>query len=133
MSGIFGASLVNFLKAAKGFGLFEDGKVKFFTHGLDQVKMAFAKESLPEGTLVNLWYPYYAIKSPENTKFVAEVEKRSNSYPICSPMLVGYIAGKMLISAIIKGGDPDHAIAALESDGGDELFHAGRHGPCARL
>ena len=43
VSGIFGGDLVNFLKAAKGFGLFDGGKVTFFTHGLDQVKMAFAK------------------------------------------------------------------------------------------
>jgi branched-chain amino acid transport system substrate-binding protein len=117
VSGIFGGDLVNFLKAAKGFGLFEGGKVKFFTHGLDQVKMAFAKDSLPEGTLVNLWYPYYAIKSPESTKFVAEVEKRSKDYPVGST-LVGYIAGKMLTTAIVNGGDPDHAVAASKAMAG---------------
>lgn len=117
VSAIFGGDLVNFLKAAKGFGLFDDGKVKFFTHGLDQVKMAFAKDSLPEGTLVNLWYPFYAINSPENTEFVAQVEKRQDSYPVGST-LVGYIAAKMLTTAIIKGGDPDHPVAASKAMAG---------------
>jgi branched-chain amino acid transport system substrate-binding protein len=113
VSSLFSGDLVNFLKAAKGFDLF-GGKTKFFTSGLDLVKMSTFKDSLPEGTLATVWYPFYALNSPENTKFVDEVKKRTGSYPDGSA-LVGYVAGRMLGEGIRKGGDPDEPKATAKA------------------
>lgn len=105
VSSLFSGDLLNFLKAAKGFDLFGGG-VKFFTSGLDLLKVTSFKDGLPEGTLATVWYPFYALNSPENTAFVAEVQKRTNTYPTGST-LVGYAAGKMLTEAIRKAENPD--------------------------
>jgi branched-chain amino acid transport system substrate-binding protein len=105
VSGLFSGDLLNFLKAAKGFDLF-GGSTKFFTSGLDLLKVSTFKDSLPEGTLATVWYPFYALNSPENTAFVAEVQKRTNTYPTGST-LVGYVAGKMLTQGIRKAENPD--------------------------
>ena len=99
--------------AANGFGLF-DAKTKFFNSALDLAKLSAYKDGLPDGSLATVWYPFYALNSPENTKFVHEVEKRTQSYPV-GATLVGYIAGRMITEAIRKGGDPDHAKAALQA------------------
>ena len=59
INGGFGADLVNFLKAARDFGLFA-GKTQFFTHGIDLVKMGALKDSLPANTVSTVWFPFYA-------------------------------------------------------------------------
>jgi branched-chain amino acid transport system substrate-binding protein len=105
VSSLFSGDLANFLKAAKGFDLFSGG-TRLFTSGLDLLKLATFKDGLPEGALGTLWYPFYAINSPESTAFVEEVKKRSDTYPTGSA-LVGYIAGKMLAEAIGKASNPD--------------------------
>ena len=105
VSGLFSGDLINFLKAAKDFDLFT-GKTKFFTSGADLVKMANIKDSIPEGSLVTVWYPFYAIDNPENTRFIEEVKKRTNTYPVGST-LVGYVSGKMLAAAIQKAKNPE--------------------------
>jgi branched-chain amino acid transport system substrate-binding protein len=110
---------VNFLKAAKGFGLFESG-MKFFTSGLDLLKVSTFADA-PEGTIGTVWYPFYAIGTEKNAAFVAAVKKRTGSYPTGSH-LVGYMAGKMLSEAIMKAGQPENptataaAIRGLEFD-----------------
>jgi branched-chain amino acid transport system substrate-binding protein len=116
LSALFSGDLVNFLKAAKGFGLFE-GKTKFFTSGLDLLKVSTFADALPEGTIATVWYPFYALQGEKNAALIAEVEKRSRSYPTGSH-LVGYVAGKMLSEAIIKGGKPDDpAVTSQAVDG----------------
>lgn len=113
VSALFSGDLINFLKAAKDFDLFAGGKTRFFTSGVDLVKMLAVKDSIPEGALVTLWYPFYAINNPENTRFIEEVKKRTNTYPVGSTM-VGYVAGKMFTQAIMKAKDPNdpRAVAA---------------------
>lgn len=119
LSGLFSGDLVNFLKAAKGFGLFDSG-MKLFTSALDLLKVSTFADA-PDGTIGTVWYPFYAIDNEKNTAFVAEVKKRTGSYPDGSH-LVGYMAGKMLSEAILKAGQPDNpaataaAIRGLEFD-----------------
>jgi branched-chain amino acid transport system substrate-binding protein len=115
VSALFSGDLINFLKAAKDFDLFAGG-TRFLTSGADLVKMANVKDSIPEGTIVTVWYPFYAIDNPENTRFIEEVRKRTNTYPVGST-LVGYVAGKMLTTAIRRAKDPTDpasVAAALE-------------------
>lgn len=114
MSVLISGDIVSFLKAAKGFGLFEDGKTKFANSGIDLAKVSAFKDGMPEGALNTAWYPFYALHTPDADKFNAEVRKRSGSYPI-GATLIGYISGKMLTSAIQKGGDPEHAKAASQA------------------
>jgi branched-chain amino acid transport system substrate-binding protein len=105
VSALFSGDLINFLKAAKDFDLFAGNKTKFFTSGADLVKMTAIRDSMPEGTLVTVWYPFYAINNPENTRFIAEVHKRTNTYPVGSTV-VGYVSGKMLTQAIQRAKNP---------------------------
>lgn len=107
VSSLFSGDLANFLKAAKGFNLFNKS-TRLFTSGLDILKIATFKNDLPDGSLGTVWYPFYALNNPANTAFVAEVKKRSGSYPSGST-LVGYISGKMLAEAIAKSSHPDDA------------------------
>lgn len=113
VNGGFGADLVNFLKAARDFGLFE-GKTQFMTHGLDLTKVGTLKDSLPSSTVATVWYPFYSIDSAKSKSFAADMEKRMNSYPTGSAP-VGYVAGKMLVEAIRKAGsdDVEKVIAAM--------------------
>jgi branched-chain amino acid transport system substrate-binding protein len=112
VSALFSGDLINFLKAAKDFDLLGP-KTKFFTSGADLVKMTSIRDSIPEGSLVTVWYPFYAISNPENTRFVDEVRKRTSTYPVGST-LVGYVSGKMLTKAIQNARDPNdpRAVAA---------------------
>ena len=104
VSALFSGDLINFLKAAKDYDLFGGG-AKLFTSGADLVKMTSIKDSVPEGTIVTVWYPFYAINSPENTKFIDEVKKRTATYPVGSTA-VGYVSGKMLTQAIMRAKNP---------------------------
>jgi branched-chain amino acid transport system substrate-binding protein len=113
VSGLVSGDITSFLKAAKGFGLF-DGNTRFFNSALDLTKLSAYKDGMPDGSVMTIWYPFYALNSPENTKFVDDVQKRTGSYPV-GATLVGYIAGKMITEAIRKGGDPDHAKAASQA------------------
>jgi branched-chain amino acid transport system substrate-binding protein len=105
VAGVFGADLVNFLRSARDFGLFS-GKTQFFTHGLDLAKMGALKDSLPPGAMGTVWYPFYAINTPQSKAFAQEVEKRMKTYPTGSAP-VGYVAGRMLVDAIKKAGTAD--------------------------
>jgi branched-chain amino acid transport system substrate-binding protein len=113
VAGVFGADLVNFLRAARDFGLFSSGKTQLFTHGLDLAKMGALKDSLPPGTMGTVWYPFYAIDTPQSKAFAREVEKRMKTYPTGSAP-VGYVAGRMLTEAIRKAGTPDNVDRVIE-------------------
>jgi len=115
VSSLFSGDLANFLKAAKGFDLFSGG-TRLFTSGLDLLKISTFKNDLPDGALATVWYPFYAINSPESAAFVAEVEKRSGTYPTGST-LVGYVSGKMMADGIRKASDPDDPKAMAKSLG----------------
>jgi ABC-type branched-subunit amino acid transport system substrate-binding protein len=108
--------LANFLKAAKGFDLFSGG-TRLFTSGLDLLKISTFKDELPVGTLGTVWYPFYALQGSENTAFVDEVKKRSNTYPTGST-LVGYVSGKMMAAAIGKASNPDDPKSMVKAMGG---------------
>jgi branched-chain amino acid transport system substrate-binding protein len=105
VSSLFSGDLANFLKAAKGFDLFNGG-TRLFTSGLDLLKISTFKDDLPEGTLATVWYPFYALNNKENTAFIAEVQKRSGTYPTGST-LVGYVSGKMMTQGIAKSADSE--------------------------
>lgn len=114
VAGVFGADLVNFLRSARDFGLFS-GKTQLFTHGLDLAKMGALKDSLPPNTMGTVWYPFYAIDTPQSKAFAQEVEKRMKTYATGSAP-VGYVAGRMLVEAIRKAGtadDVDRVVKAL--------------------
>ena len=114
VNGTFGADSINFLKAARDFGLFE-GNTQLFTHGLDLTKPSAMKDALPTHTFATMWYPFYAIDSARSKSFAQEVTKRMDSYPTGSAP-VGYVAGRMLVEAILKAGtadDVDRVVAAL--------------------
>ena len=115
VNGGFGADLVNFLKAARDFGLFSN-KTRFFTHGVDLAKMGALKDLLPPGTVSTVWFPYYAIKDPHAKAFAAEVEKRMKTYAT-GPTPVGYVAGRMLVEAIKKAGTADNVEKVLAAMG----------------
>jgi branched-chain amino acid transport system substrate-binding protein len=115
VNGGFGADLVNFLKAARDFGLFA-GKTQFFTHGVDLAKMGALKDSLPQNTVSTVWFPFYAIKDPRARSFAAEVEKRMKTYAT-GPTPVGYVAGRMLVEAIKKADSADNVEKVLAAMG----------------
>ena len=115
VNGGFGADLVNFLKAARDFGLFS-GKTQLFTHGVDLAKMGALKDSLPPNTVSTVWFPYYAIKDPRAKAFAAEVEKRMKTYAT-GPTPVGYVAGRMLVEGIRKAGTADDVDKVLQALG----------------
>lgn len=121
----FGADFINFLNAARDFGLFDDGTV-LMTHGLDLTKPSVVKDTLPENTIATVWYPFYAIDDEVSQAFAAEFEKRMGDYPTGSAP-VGYVAGKMLTEAIMKSGSTDPATVAAAM-GGVEF-----HGPTGRV
>lgn len=111
VNGTFGADAINFLKAARDFGLF-DGDVQLLTHGLDLTKPSVFKDTLPKNTMATVWYPSYAIDTANSKQFAAEVEKRMGTYATGSAP-VGYAAGRMLTEAIRKAGSDDvDAVAA---------------------
>jgi branched-chain amino acid transport system substrate-binding protein len=116
VSSLFSGDLANFLKAAKGFDLFSGG-TRLFTRGLDLLKISTFMDELPAGTLGTVWYPFYALKGSENTAFVDEVKKRSNTYPTGST-LVGYVSGKMMAAAIGKASNPDDPKSMVKVMGG---------------
>jgi branched-chain amino acid transport system substrate-binding protein len=105
VAGMFGADLINFLRSARDFGLFS-GKTQFFAHGLDLARMGALRDTLPQNSMGTVWYPFYAIDTPQSKAFAAEVEKRMKTYPTGSAP-VGYVAGRMLIEAIRKAGTDD--------------------------
>jgi len=111
----FGADLVNFLKAARDFGLFA-GKIQFLTHGVDLAKMGALKDALPPNTVSTVWFPYYALKDTRAKSFAAEVEKRQKTYAT-GPTPVGYVAGRMLVEAIKKAGSADDVEKVLQAMG----------------
>jgi branched-chain amino acid transport system substrate-binding protein len=115
VAGVFGADLVNFLRAARDFGLF-GGKTQFFTHGLDLAKMGALKDSLPPNTMGTVWYPFYAIDTPQSKAFAQDVETRMKTYPTGSAP-VGYVAGRMLVEAIRKAGTADDVDAVAKALG----------------
>jgi branched-chain amino acid transport system substrate-binding protein len=102
----FGSDLVNFLKASRDFGLFDDKKIQFVTHGVDLVKMGALKDSLPANTVSTVWFPFYALKEPKAKPFAAEIEKRMKTYAT-GPTPVGYVAARMIIEGIRKAGTAD--------------------------
>lgn len=114
VNGGFGSDLINLLKAARDFGLFAGGKVEFFTHGLDLVKMGSVKDSLPARTAGTVWYPFYALDSTKSKSFAAEIEKRMKTYPT-GPTTVGYVAGKMVTEAIRKAGTADDVEKVIQA------------------
>jgi branched-chain amino acid transport system substrate-binding protein len=116
VSSLFSGDLANFLKAAKGFDLFSGG-TRLFTSGLDLLKISTFKDELPVGTLGTVWYPFYALTGSDNTAFIDEVKKRTNTYPTGST-LVGYVSGKMMAASIGKASNPDDPKSMVKVMGG---------------
>ncbi len=53
VSGLFSGDLNNFLRSAKGFNLFGSG-IKFFNSGVDLLKIATFKDTIPEGAIATV-------------------------------------------------------------------------------
>ena len=93
-----------------------NGKTKLFVHGLDLAKMSAMKDTLPEGTLSTVWFPFYALTSPRSQEFAKEVVKRMKTYATGSTP-VGYVAGRMLVEAIKKAGTADDVLKVIDAMG----------------
>jgi branched-chain amino acid transport system substrate-binding protein len=63
-----------------------------------------------------VWYPFYAIDTPQSKAFAQEVEKRMKTYPTGSAP-VGYVAGRMIIEAIKKAGTADNVERVVQALG----------------
>jgi len=100
VGGIFGGDMLNFLKAARDFGL--DKQTRFFWHAM-ALEFQPIKDLVPEGSWGTIWYPFYHINNPLNTKFQREFERKMRTYPNDNA-IVGYYAAKMMIEAMRKAG-----------------------------
>jgi branched-chain amino acid transport system substrate-binding protein len=100
VGGIFGGDLLNFLKASRDFGL--DKKTRFFWHAMG-MEFEPIKDIVPEGTWSTIWYPFYHINNPLNTKFQQEFKKKLKTYPDDNA-IVGYYSAKMMVEAMKKAG-----------------------------
>lgn len=114
VAAVFGGDLINFIKAASDFGLFD--KTALFVHGSDIGKMGATKDIFPKNTHTTLWYPFYALDSAKSKWFAEAVEKKMGTYPNGSSP-VGYIAGRMIVEAVKKAGTED-PVAVAKALGG---------------
>lgn len=110
---VTGTDLINLLRSAKEFGLF-NAKTSAYLVAPDLVRYAGIRDLIPENTYAQLWYPHNAVSTEASRRFATEVEKRMKSYPTASAS-AGYAAGKMVTEAIRKAGSADDAEAVAKA------------------
>jgi branched-chain amino acid transport system substrate-binding protein len=109
---LFGADLGKFVREGNTRGLFEGRDVVSLLTGEPEYLDPLAAEA-PTGWIVT-GYPWYAITTPENTRFLEAYRKRYNDYPRLGSV-VGYTSVMTIARALKKAGstDTEKLIAAL--------------------
>lgn len=110
---LFGADLGKFVREGNTRGLFEGRDVVSLLTGEPEYLDPLGAEA-PVGWIVT-GYPWYAINTPENTRFVEAYRKRYNDYPRLGSV-VGYASIMSITAALRKAGaaDTEKLIAAFK-------------------
>ena len=106
-SSLWGGDLIAFIKQANAYGLFE--KTQFISTGagdLDILK-PLGKE-MPDGIMATYFYAFDTnpVKKAQNTKFIAEFQKRAGYLPK-SGDVIGYVSTYMMAQAMEAAGAAD--------------------------
>lgn len=101
---LFSADLGKFVREGNTRGLFKDRAVVSLLTGEPDYLDPLGKEA-PVGWIVT-GYPWYAIDTPENKKFVAAYEAKYHDYPRLGSV-VGYTAMMSIANGLKKAGSPD--------------------------
>jgi branched-chain amino acid transport system substrate-binding protein len=111
---LWGGDLVDFIKEAKPYGLFDKMKWIIATGGDNTVTQALGNK-MPTGQIVDQRYYFYWPNTPRNQEFVKAYKAAYGDYP-SAWAAEGYDAINFLAEAIKKAGslDTDKVIAALE-------------------
>lgn len=118
---LFSADLGKFVREGNTRGLFKDRAVVSLLTGEPDYLDPLGKEA-PVGWIVT-GYPWYAIETPENKKFVAAYQAKYHDYPRLGSV-VGYAAMMSLANGLKKAGspDPDKLAAAFKGLSVDTPF-----------
>jgi len=110
---LFGADLGKFVREGNTTGLFKSVSVVSLLTGEPDYLDPLGAEA-PTGWIVT-GYPWYAINTDANRKFVAEYEAKYHDYPRLGSV-VGYSAMMSIAAGIKKAGstDPDKLAAAFK-------------------
>jgi branched-chain amino acid transport system substrate-binding protein len=101
---LFGADLGKFVREGNTRGLFEGRDVVSLLTGEPEYLDPLGAEA-PTGWIVT-GYPWYAINSPENTRFLEAYRKKYNDYPRLGSV-VGYSSIMSIVAALKKAGSTD--------------------------
>jgi len=105
-SSLFGPDLARFVREGQLRGLFKDRPV-FNLLGGEPEYLDPLKDEAPVGWYVT-GYPWYAIKTPEHTRFLDAYQAKFHDYPRLGSV-VGYSAVKTAVAAIRRAGSTDTA------------------------
>ena len=100
----FGSDLAKFVREGELRGCFKDGFMVSLLSGEPEY-LDPLKDEAPEGWLVT-GYPWYDIKTPAHTKFVAAYQKKFNDYPRTGSV-VGYNTMYSAYYVLKKAGTTD--------------------------
>ena len=103
-SSLFAGDLARFVREGSTRGLFKGREVVNLLGGEPEY-LDPLKDEAPEGWWVT-GYPWYAIHTPEHTRFLDAYRKRWNDYPRAGSV-VGYTAVMSAVAAIRKAGSTD--------------------------
>jgi len=130
-SSLFGPDLARFVREGRLRGLFE-GRPVFNLLGGEPEYLDPLKDEAPVGWYVT-GYPWYAIKTPEHTRFLDAYQAKFHDYPRLGSV-VGYSAVKSAAAALARAGstDTEKLVAAmlnltLETPFGDVTYRAIDH------
>ncbi len=101
---LFGADLGKFVREGNTRGLFEGRDVVSLLTGEPEYLDPLGAEA-PVGWIVT-GYPWYAINTPENTRFLEAYRKKYNDYPRLGSV-VGYASVMSIAAALKKAGSVD--------------------------
>jgi branched-chain amino acid transport system substrate-binding protein len=109
---LFGSDLGKFVREGNTRGLFEGKEVVSLLTGEPEYLDPLGAEA-PTGWLVT-GYPWYAVNTSDNSRFVDAYRKKYNDYPRLGSV-VGYTAVMSIAAAIKKAGstDTDKLVAAM--------------------
>jgi branched-chain amino acid transport system substrate-binding protein len=109
----FGGDLIKLVREGTTRGLFKNRAVVSALSGEPEY-LDPLKDEAPTGWIVT-GYPWYAIDTPANKKFVEAYRKRFNDYPRLGSV-VGYATIQSIAAAITKAGstDTDKLVAAMK-------------------
>jgi branched-chain amino acid transport system substrate-binding protein len=113
-SSLFGPDLARFVREGRLRGLF-DGRPVFNLLGGEPEYLDPLKDEAPIGWYVT-GYPWYAIKTPEHTRFLDAYQAKFHDYPRLGSV-VGYSAVKSAAAALARAGstDSEKLVAAMQN------------------